>query len=212
LLLAEKIKGRIKAEYDERLATLNAQLKGQYDEKLETHKAQLKGQADTEIEKLKSALSMAAAQHQIRFSTLHEKQAEIVAKVYAALREAIAALSGYTKAFEPVGGPPKEERRKSAAKAANEFTKLYSANQIFMPEAAAAKLDAINEELRTAFVRFAYQVDMMPPENFDHTKNWVEIMEKVERLSKSALRELEKDFRSLLGDDDGAASQSNAVE
>jgi hypothetical protein len=70
-----------------------------------------------------------------------------------------------------------------------------------MPEAAATKLDAINDELRSAFLRFAYQVDMMPSENLDHTKNWVEIMDKVEGLSKSALRELERDFRTVLGDD-----------
>ena len=49
--------------------------------------------------------------------------------------------------------------------------------------------------------RIAYQVDMMPSENLDHTKNWVEIMDKVEGLSKSALRELERDFRTVLGDD-----------
>ena len=170
LILAEKIKGRIKSEYDERLETLKAQLKGQYDEKLETHKAQLKAQADTEIEKLKSGLSIAAAQNQFRFSTLHEKRAEIIAKVYASLREAISCLREYTKPFEPAGGTSKEDRRQKAAEAANKFSDLYAANKIFMPEAAATRLDQINEELREAFIRFAYQIDMMPSENRDHTK------------------------------------------
>jgi hypothetical protein len=58
LVLTEKIKSKIRNEYDEKLETLKAQLKGQYDEKLETHKAQLKAQADVEIEKLKSELSI----------------------------------------------------------------------------------------------------------------------------------------------------------
>src|SRR4029450_5475507 len=51
--LSERIKGSIKAEYDERIETLKAQLKNQYDEKLETLKAQLKSQSDIEIEQVK---------------------------------------------------------------------------------------------------------------------------------------------------------------
>jgi hypothetical protein len=61
--ISERIKGSIKAEYDE---------------KLETHKAQLKAQSDVEIEQLKSRLSVAAAQQQVRFSRLHEKRAEVI--------------------------------------------------------------------------------------------------------------------------------------
>jgi hypothetical protein len=150
---------------------------------------------------VQAKLSIAAAQSQFRFSTLHEKRAEIIAEVYASLREAITHLSEYTKAFEPVGGTSREQRRKSAAEAANAFAKLYAAKQIFVPESAAMKLDEINLELKSAFSEFAYGVDMMPSEGLDHTRNWVRVGEKVEKLSKIALRELELDFRLLLGDE-----------
>lgn len=186
LYFSEKIKGRIKSEYDE---------------KLETHKAQLKAQADVEIEKLKNELSIAAAKTQFQFSKLHEKRAEIIAEVYASLREAITCLSEYTKVFEPVGGTSRDERRKNAMDAANAFAKLYAANQIFIPESAAGKLDEINQELKSAFLQFAYEVDVMPSRAMNHTRTWVEVSEKVAKLSKIALRELERDFRSLLGDE-----------
>jgi hypothetical protein len=39
---------------------LRARIKGEYDEKLESHKAQLKVQNDVQIEQLKSQLSIAA--------------------------------------------------------------------------------------------------------------------------------------------------------
>jgi hypothetical protein len=68
---------------------IKAQIKSEYDEKLETHKAQLKAQSDVEIEKLKSELSIAAAQRNVRFSRLHERQAEIIAEVYEALSELV---------------------------------------------------------------------------------------------------------------------------
>ena len=141
LWLSEKIKARIKGEYDKQLETVKAQLKSQYDEKLETHKAQLKAQGDIEIEKLKSELSVAAAQRHALFSNLQEKRAEVIAEVYASLKEAMSALADYIKVFEPAGGPSREDRRTTVVQAANAFAKLYDNKKIFIPEEAAKKLD-----------------------------------------------------------------------
>jgi hypothetical protein len=48
----------------------------------EGFKAQLKADADKEIETLKSSLQMVAVEHQVRFSNLHEKRAEVIAELY----------------------------------------------------------------------------------------------------------------------------------
>jgi hypothetical protein len=200
LWLAEKMKARIKSEYDEKLEALKAQLKGQYDEKLETHKAQLKAQGDIEIEKLKSELSIAAARRQALFSNLQERRAEVITEVYASLKEALSGLAEYTKPFEPAGGASRNERRTTAWQAANAFAKLYDTKKIFIPEEAAKKLDEINAELKQAFLQFAYGVDLMPDGGSDRTTKWVEITQKVESLSKSVIGELERDFRMLLGE------------
>lgn len=200
LIIGERIKSKIKHEYDEKLESAKASLKGHYDEKLETHKAQLKAQSDVEVERLKSDLSIAAAERQVRFSTLHEKRATVIAKVYELLQDALAALSDYTKVFEPAGGSPREERRKKVVETANAFAKEYVAKKIFVPEAAAVKLDEINNELKASFLQFAYGVDLMRTDSASHTQTWIQVAEKVENLSKVALKELEKDFRALLGD------------
>jgi hypothetical protein len=199
--LSEKIKSQIKSEYEHRIEAYKAQLKGEYDEKLETHKAQLRAQGDVEIEKLKSELSVAAAQRQALFSNLHERRAEVIAEVYASLKEAIAAVADYTKAFEPDGGASRPERRTKAVSAANDFAKLYDKKKIFVPEPAAKKLDEINMELKQAFLQFAYGIDLMPEHGADRTQKWVEIGQNVEKLSNVAIRELERDFRVLLGDE-----------
>lgn len=86
------------------------QIKAEYDSQLETHKAKLKSESDVEIEKLKSQLSIAAAEHQFRFSRLHEKRADTIAEVYAALRDALFAMSNYVKLYEPGGDVPRRER------------------------------------------------------------------------------------------------------
>jgi len=64
--ISEKIKGRIKVEYDSQLEIL---------------KAKLKSESDVEVERLKSQLSIAAAERQFRFSKLHEKRADAIAEV-----------------------------------------------------------------------------------------------------------------------------------
>ena len=170
------------------------------DQKLETHKAQLKAQGDIEIEKLKSELSIAAAQRQALFSNLHERRAEVITEVYAALKEALAAVSDYTKMLEPAGGASRDERRKAAVEAANAFAKMFDKKKIFIPESAAKKLDEINFELKQAFVQFVYGVDLNQDPRSQPTKKWLEISTKVEKLSKVAITELERDFRILLGD------------
>ncbi len=53
----------------------------------EGFKSQLKASADAEIERLKIALQMRALEHEVRFSKLHEKRAEVIAELYGRLVE-----------------------------------------------------------------------------------------------------------------------------
>ncbi len=48
----------------------------------EVFRTQLRADADKEIERLKNSLQMVAVEHQVRFSKLHEKRAEIMAELY----------------------------------------------------------------------------------------------------------------------------------
>jgi len=59
----------------------------EYSQRLETHKAQLDSANNSMLERLRADLQIAASEHQIRFSRLHEKQAEAVAETYRLLWE-----------------------------------------------------------------------------------------------------------------------------
>jgi len=81
---------------------------------------------------------------------------------------------------------PRQERGKLAAEAANNFAKLYTSKLIYVPEATATKLDEFNQELKAAFIEFAFGVDMMrDPNSIETTKKWVEVGNKLDRLSKA---------------------------
>src|SRR5690242_3820831 len=48
----------------------------------ERFRVQLTAEANAQIESLKSTLEMAAVEHQVRFSSLHAKRAEVIAAIY----------------------------------------------------------------------------------------------------------------------------------
>jgi hypothetical protein len=50
-------------------------------------KARLKADTDLETEKLNSSLQLVAFEHQIRFSNLHSKRAEVIAEIYSQMVE-----------------------------------------------------------------------------------------------------------------------------
>jgi hypothetical protein len=198
--LSEKIRTQIRSEYELRLEAHKAQLKGEYDEKLETHKAQLKAQGDIEIEKLKSELSIAAAQRQAMFSRLHDRRANVIAEVYAAVKEAVSSLLEYTKALTLAGDKPREERKQIAVQKINAFSLLYNEKKIFIPIGAADKLDAIFDTLKETFWLFSSGVETNHQSGSERVKIWTEIGNKANYLSNKAVTELERDFRVLLGD------------
>lgn len=200
--MSERIKGSIKAEYDERIETLKAQLKSEYDQKLETHKAQLKAQSDVEIELLKSRLSVASAQQQVRFSRLHEKRADVITEVYASLKTLLGAVAEYTAIFEQAGMAPREERAKAAAAKINNFIVLYRNNSIFIPRPTISKIDSILKIIKEVFIEFHWGVDhvMRGTQQLDTTDKWLKVSQDVENISSVALIELEDDLRRLLGE------------
>jgi hypothetical protein len=51
----------------------------------EAFKARLKADAEAEIEKLRYSLQRIAVEHQVRFSKLHERRAEVIADLYKSL-------------------------------------------------------------------------------------------------------------------------------
>jgi hypothetical protein len=176
------------------------QIKAEYDSQLETLKARLKAESDVEIERLRSQLSIVAAERQFRFSHLHEKRAEAIEEVYAALRNALSAMADYVKLFEPGGDVSRPERAKVAAERGREFGKLYHSKRIFIPKDTATKLDQVDKEIVQSFNVFHFMVDQQPEGKHD-PKAWLETYSRIDKLSKSPLEDLEADFRRLLGEE-----------
>ena len=178
---------------------LKATIKSEYDEKLETHKAQLKAQSEVEIERLRSKLHSASLEHEIRFSRLHEMRAKAISETYSCLKEMYVRLADYVKPFEPACGPTQQERFERLVESYRQFIEAYSRKLIFFPTSTASKLEAIDRSCSEAGLEFRNLVE--PQHIADRTKRWIEIHKRVSTDIDTALRELEVEFRRLLGDD-----------
>ena len=183
--ISERLKNAIKSEYDLQLAS---------------HKAQLKAQSDVEIEKLRSQLSISAIEHEVRFSRLHEKRAEIIAETYSLLKLLFIRLNDYVMFFDRPDDL-RMKRRRLATEAIKNFRSYYPTKLIFFPNKTEGKLQAIDIQLVSVFNEFTLGVETEKSGGGDGLDTWFRIVTRVTGEIETALGELEDEFRKLMGDD-----------
>jgi ribosome-associated translation inhibitor RaiA len=74
----------------------------------DSFKARIEADANIEIEKLKSSLQIAATEHQVRFSRMHERRAEVIEEAYKKLTDIFREGKRFVKSAQ---GNPTEKRR-----------------------------------------------------------------------------------------------------
>jgi hypothetical protein len=180
-------------------------IKHEYDQKLETHKAQLKAQSDVETERLKAQLNIAAAEHEVRFSGLHGKRAEMIAEVYEKLVQAHWDASSFVSPIEYANEPSKEEKYATAMKSMAEFFKYYDKRRIYLPQSLCDQLEGCVTEMRSKAARFGAYLRHergglsahLPQQRSDAWDKAWEYFDKEFPVTRAAL---EKELRALLGD------------
>jgi hypothetical protein len=180
-------------------------IKHEYDEKLESHKAQLKAQADVETEKLKASLSVSAAEHQVKFSGLHAKRADVIAEVYRLLVDAHWATASFASPFEIAGEPTKHEKYAAALGAMSTFSQYFDRHRIYLPEHLCLQLESLTKEMRSKAVAFGVRLrhndfDLEGTATKRKHDAWDAAWDYFEKEFPVARAALEKELRGLLGD------------
>ena len=172
---------------------------------IEGHKQRLEAQNQLAIEQLKADLQKQLLEHEIRFSRLHAKRAEIIAETYSLLHDVYDRLSDYVKIFEPAGGTPRDLRQKAAIAAHEAFQPYYRKRLVFFPKGIAEMLESVDRQLVGAHNEFVLGVEMADGRNT--ADKWNKVFDTVSVNIKAALRELEDEFRRLLGDESNPLSK-----
>lgn len=202
-LLAAAIVWLSKSWISERLKN---SIKNEYDEKLETHKAQLKAQSDIETERLRSQLNITAAEHQVRFSRLHNKRAEVIAELYSLLVQAYWDTSSFVSPIDWAGEPDKKQKYVTAMNSIAEFFRFFDKNRIYLPEGLCEKFETFIQAMRGKAIGFGvyvrYDDATMPSDSIEKKHNaWTNAWEYFEQEVPSARAALEHELRNILGGD-----------
>lgn len=175
---------------------------------IETYKTKLKSESDISLEQLRSDLQITAARRNLEFSRIHEKRLEIISEVAGRLVAFHQAVSSYVSIFEWPDGPSKEERRKLAADAFTKFNEYFSPRRFFLPEHTIDKIEAFREGLYKISIDFMFYVEQGRPFRADPNNDidvWTTASDFTAKEAPKLLKELEDDFRKILGVDSQVA-------
>lgn len=175
---------------------------------IENFKNKLQSEADIKLAHTRYDLKCIAIEHEVRFSTLHQKRAEIIAELYGLLSKASAQVKSFVSPMEWTGEPDKNEKYSIAMQSLKDLFSYFDQNRIYLPEYLCNSIDNFIEGLRVPTIKFSFYLGAS---NYDEEalrkrkEAWIEAWEKVESNVPAARKALEKEFRSILGVDDEPA-------
>jgi hypothetical protein len=182
---------------------LHQAIKNEYDQKLEAHKAELKAQSDVELEKLRSQLNISAIEHQISFSGLYSKRADIIREIHNLLTEVYWKMEDVFIFLQRTNEPNEKEKIDSAQKAIMVFIIFFEKHRIFLPENLCKILEGlVSGDIRRHLMHYSIYPswDRDPPSPIREKK--YDVLEKGYDFLKNefskARQQLENEFRSLL--------------
>jgi hypothetical protein len=171
---------------------------------IERFKAELSAASTVATERLKHDLQIAAVEHQVRFSRLHERRAEVVAETYALLVEAQWASQSFVSVMEWAGEPPKHEKYTLAMNKAAEFYRYFDKNRIYLPPALCEQLEAFIRNMRREVIGFGVYVskeEAYLPEHAIEKKyeTWNKASTYFDQEVPKARAALEAELRGIIG-------------
>ncbi len=158
---------------------------------VERFKTELKAQADKSIEQLKNSLQMTALEHEVRFSKLHERRAEVIEELYGRL----VALQKDAQHFAIGEGYTPDKQKQDAAylmieSAIFDLSDFIELRRIYLPEQFCASskifLEAIRKHTIAVWVNGSVGYDPMP-----------HVLEERRVVFKEAYRACEQDIPAL---------------
>ncbi len=170
---------------------------------LEKFKADLTISTNTTSERLKHELQLHAHEHQIRFSKLHERRAEVITNLYAELVEAQWMAQSFVSPIEFSGEPSKAEKYVSAMNKFADFYREFDRQRIFLPESICIQLDEFFQGMRARVIHFGVQTRSSEYANDDALKAkfkvWAEASDYFNEVVPATRKNLESELRAMLG-------------
>ncbi len=162
----------------------------------------LRASHDKEMERLRSELHLRSIEHEIRFRSIHERQARVLAETYARLYEVHKAVSSYVAILEWSGEPSKDEKLKIVVEAYEKFRTFFFPRKIFLPKAVGDRtMELANKfaDIANTFTHGQRREKMARPPKAEEEDHWSKSFEMMSKEIPPLLNQLEEEFQKLLG-------------
>jgi hypothetical protein len=154
-----------------------------------------------DIATFKSDLEKIAYEHQVRFSQLHEKRAEIIATLYASIVELKKKADVFVGLMLASEKQQSDTRLKELWDAVDQFQDIFQKNRIYFVENICEKIDSLNESLSGPISKLVMHREMSEQSN-----NWEALFEawngakqQLDEKVPNIKKDIEFEFRRILG-------------
>lgn len=141
-------------------------------------------------------LSKAAIEHQVKFSSFNEKQAEAVAVTYALARKFNSRLKEYLEIPDVTSGT-RTERQREVVLCHREFLDYFEQKQIYLSKKSVGLLYKIESESKDIFNEFLHQVQNTQS-TLQTAQQWLKLIEYLQEDMEKLFVELELEFRQIV--------------
>lgn len=171
---------------------------------IEGFKATLRSESESASQRLRHDLEKATIEHQVRFSKLHEKRAEVIAELYGFLVQAYWDISSFASHTEWQGEPRKQEKYAAAMNSSASFFRFFDKHRIYIPEPLCNQVDEFAQAMRGKAIGFGVYVSQEDGALPDHVlqqkrEAWVDAWKYFEEEAPNARAALENELRAILG-------------
>jgi hypothetical protein len=116
---------------------------------VERYKDNLRAENDAKLESHKHALHVASLEHNVRFSHLHEKRANVIAEIYGRIAKCIRLADIFTQQIR-VGEQDVPAEFNAFAESYNSLYAYFDENRIFLSPATCTLISELVEKVRLA--------------------------------------------------------------
>jgi hypothetical protein len=167
---------------------------------IESYKTRLKMESDSEIENLKSRLQIAAKEREIAISWLHQKRANAIETLYAAMVELQEAVRIVLDIFSPRNAADIRKYSQAAVDKIRQTYGAYLKAKIFLSPKTCEKIEAVLGGIEDPIIMYNLYLKNYEDHELHSLRDVKEhAWEELQKVVPDALKELEIDFRNVLG-------------
>ena len=161
---------------------------------LEDHKSQV--QAELEVSKLQfeNELQIKLFEFQTKFSSLHQKQAEVIGELHGKMADTYEHLSHLVHPVQTTNNL--EEMNRTTGEKYQDLAEFCVKHKIYLDENTSDQVDSVLKTMKMALIKWRFAQEH--PSSTNSLNSWNEAWQSVSNEVPSILKELEGQFRKTL--------------